>query len=101
MNASDIRDMTFDEIRRNLDGPRERVWEWLHVRGPATTSAIAESLGMGLLTVRPRVTELVQMGFAECVGRQRREGVYRAVTVAEAQTRHAEKRTETQLPLKL
>ena len=101
MKATDIRDMTFDEIRDELDGPRQRVWEWLFSHGPATTSAIAEATGIGLLTVRPRVCELVAMGFAECTGRERREGVYRAITVAEAQVRWAEKRTEAQLDLKL
>jgi predicted ArsR family transcriptional regulator len=100
MNATDIRDMTFDEIRDELDGPRHRVWEWLFSHGPATTSAIAEGTGIGLLTVRPRVSELVAMGFAECTGREKREGVYRAITVAQAQARYAEARAETQLPLK-
>lgn len=99
MKTTDIRDMTFDEIRDELDGPRQRVWEFLFARGPATTSAIAEGTGIGLLTVRPRVSELVAMGFAECIGREKREGVYKALTVAEAQARYAEARTAAQLDL--
>ena len=93
--------MTWNEIRAHLAGSRERVWDWLLARGPATTSEIAEGLRMNLLTVRPRVTELVQLGFAECVGRREHEGIYQVVSVAAAQARHAEQRTESQLPLKL
>ncbi len=101
MNTTAIRDMTFEEIRDELDGPRHHVWDWLFARGPATTTAIADGTGIGLLTVRPRVSELVAMGFAECVGRQRREGIYRAITVAEAQAKWAEQRSDAQLSLKL
>lgn len=78
MNPSEIREMTWEELHGKLDGPRQRIWQWLVVHGPATTTAMAEGTSIGLLTVRPRVTELVQMGFAECVDRDGREGVYKA-----------------------
>lgn len=101
MKSTEPRDMTWNEIRESLSGTRERVWDWLLARGPATTSDIAEGLKMNLLTVRPRVSELVQLGFAECVGRSGHEGIYQVVSVAEAQARHAEQTRESQLPLKL
>lgn len=101
IDPTEIRNMTFDELRGTLDGTRERVWQWLFAVGPATTTGIAGGLEISLLTVRPRVSELVALGFAECVGRERREGIYRAVTVAEAQAKWAEARTEKQLPLAL
>lgn len=96
-----IRDMNFREIRDQLAGPREQIWQWLYALGPHTTTAISGGTQIPLLTVRPRVCELVAMGFAECVGRERREGIYRAVTVAEAQAKWDAQRTEAQLPLKL
>jgi hypothetical protein len=100
MIPTDIRKLTWDEIREHLAGPRQMIWEWLVVRGPATTSVIAEGTGINLLTVRPRVTELVQLGFAECIGRERREGVYRAVDFKKAREKHAETPLATQLPFK-
>ena len=103
MKTTDPRDLTWDEIRGFLAGPRERCWEWLIAHGPATTSAIAEGTSIPLLTVRPRVCELAQIGFVECVGRADREGVYQAVSVATRQSRHAEDLLESsaQMPLKL
>ncbi len=68
--------------------------------GPATTSQIADGTKIGLLTVRPRVSELAVLGFVKCTGRHKREGIYQFVTVADAQTTHV-KRRDPQLNLKL
>lgn len=74
-----IRDANWELIRGHLAGPRQAVHAWLLAHGPATTGMIAEGTGIPLLTVRPRVTELVQLGFAVCEGRNFcREGIYRA-----------------------
>jgi predicted transcriptional regulator len=101
MKTTEPRDHTWEEIRERMAGARAQVWDWLHAHGPATTSTIAAGLGMSLFTVRPRVCELAQMGFAECTGRQGREGIYRACTATEAHERWREGITATQLPLKL
>jgi hypothetical protein len=101
MKTTDTRDMTWDELRDALDGLRARVWEWLRLHGPATTSGIAEGSGMGILTVRPRVSELAVLGFVELVGRDGREGVYRAVSLPARQARLEEEHREAQLDLKL
>lgn len=101
MLPTDIRKLTWDEVRDHLAGPRQVIWEWLVVLGPATTSQIAEGTSIGLLTVRPRVTELVQLGFAECIGREHREGIYRAVDFKKARENHCPEHRQTQLPLKL
>jgi phage baseplate assembly protein W len=37
-----------------------------------------------VLNVRPRVTELVQLGLARLVRKERREGVYEAIPIFEA-----------------
>lgn len=90
MKTTDPRDLTWQELRDQLGGLRERVWEWLVACGPATTSVIAEGTGLSILTVRPRVCELAALGFVECIGRDGREGIYRAVTIAQRQARHEE-----------
>lgn len=100
MKTTEPRDLTWEELRGYLDGPREVIWEWLFKSGPGTTSAIAEGTGIGLLTVRPRVSELAALGFLECIGREKREGVYRAVPIPAVQISHTDSRIESQLPLK-
>lgn len=103
MKTTDPRDLTWQELRDQLAGLREQVWDWLVSSGPATTSTIAEGTGLSILTVRPRVCELAALGFVECIGREGREGVYRAVTIAQRQARYEEDLQETaaQLHLKL
>ena len=101
MNSTAPRDLTWQEIRSGLAGTREDVWTWLLKNGPATTTQIMHGTRIGLLTVRPRVSELCAWGFAECVGREHREGSYRALTIAEAQARHEATGNETQLNLML
>lgn len=101
MKTTDPRDLTWEEIQDSLTGHRGEVWSWLRKRGPATTSQIAEATGIPLLTVRPRVSELAALGWAECVGRAKREGIYAAVFYDTAQARHQEAIREAQLPLKL
>lgn len=97
MKTTDPRDMTWQEIRGNLAGTRELIHQWMLTNGPATTSEIAEAVRVGLLTVRPRVSELCAWGFAECDGRKGLEGVYRARTIEEAQRLHEESREAAQL----
>lgn len=93
--------MTWQEIRGGLHGTRETIHAWLLAHAPAGTTDIAAALGIGLLTVRPRVSELCAWGFAECVGRFGREGVYRAISVSEAQASHEKSRREAQMNLML
>lgn len=100
MNTTDPRNLTWQEIQGTLHGAREAVHGWLLRHGPATTTQISEALGMGLLTVRPRVSELCAWGFAECVGRGKREGIFRAITITEAQAAHERSQVESQTNFK-
>jgi len=84
-----IRDANWEQIRDHLAGPRQAVHAWLLAHGRATTNRIAQGTGISLLTVRPRVTELVQLGYAACTGRNfRREGIYEAVPVERVRAEH-------------
>ena len=99
MNPGDYRNLTFSEIEGRLTGLRETVWRGLIQHGPCTTAALAQATCISILTVRPRVTELVQLGLAELDespehhgGANGHEGVYRAIPLVEAADRHERER---------
>jgi len=89
IKASDIRDMNWEEIAKRLTGPREVIWQDLMKAGEGTTLEIAERTRISVLTVRPRVTELLVMGLAKCSRINRRgqisEGVYAGVSMEDAE----------------
>lgn len=91
MKPVDCRNETWESLQTRLDHSRATVWRALLAHGPATTRELAQASGIDILTVRPRVTELVDLFLAELVGGQRdgREGVYRALTSAEGSVRFA------------
>lgn len=96
MKPTDFRNATFSGLLADLPRLRAEVWQaWLR-HGPCTTRELAARMGMDLLTVRPRSTELFQQGLiavlangapteaeVESVGK---EGVYRARTMEEWET---------------
>lgn len=88
MRPVDIRNEQWADIQRWLEGDRMNVHEALRSGGPATTRELAERMGFDLLSVRPRVTELFQLGLVRLARRDGREGVYEAVSVEEARCRH-------------
>lgn len=101
MRASEVRDLSWDELRNRVVGAREMVWSWLRKYGPATTRQAADGCGLNLLMVRPRVSELCAWGFVECIGRTRHDGIYRALSLSESHGRWAEAQRERQLELQL
>lgn len=88
--TTDIRDEMHAHIQPGVQVFQTRVWELLGKFGPCTTRQLAESSGMSLLTVRPRVTELLELGLVELSGRLGREGVYRQVAITTIQKKLAE-----------
>ena len=67
MNPAALRDANFEGLRDTLTERRADVYRAFFAFGPCTTVACAERSGIGLLTLRPRATELEQMGLIECV----------------------------------
>ena len=55
--------------------------EWV-IHGPCTTRQLAEKSAIDILNVRPRTTDLVQIGLVEMIGGGQ-EGIYRARSQAE------------------
>jgi transcription initiation factor IIE alpha subunit len=70
------------------------VWQALQVHGPCTTRQLAERCGISILSVRPRVCELVELRMVDMVGREKREGVYRALSGLELEERIASETVE-------
>lgn len=86
MNPVDFRNATWDAIQSHLTGDRERVWRAWQRHGPCTTRQLAERSGIDILTLRPRTTDLVHLGFVACTGSAGREGIYSARSWIEART---------------
>jgi hypothetical protein len=109
MEPIDYRNETWESLQTRLTGIRMAVWEAWKRYGPGTTREVSASSSIDILTLRPRTTELYQMGFVELVEdpiaeRQAppHEGVYRAVSWLTAMQRfHKAKANATQRQLQL
>lgn len=85
MKPVDIRNRNWADIAARLDGDRLAVHAALLKAGPHTTRGLAAAMGWDPFSVRPRVTELCQLGLARVVATRGREGVYGAVPMAVAE----------------
>jgi predicted transcriptional regulator len=83
MTPTEIRNKHFAEIRATLSDRREAVYCAWVIHGPCTTRMLAQLSGIDLLNVRPRTTDLCDLGLVECVGTAKGEGVYKARKQAE------------------
>jgi predicted transcriptional regulator len=72
----------------------EEIYAALEIHGPCTTRQLAHAMNRDILNVRPRVTELFQIGMAEVVGGTT-EGIYKAVSQFTAQHAFAEKQRKS------
>lgn len=83
MKPTDCRDKTFHTIQGDLSGRLAQVYQaWLDA-GPATTRELSNRSGIDILNVRPRTTDLVNMGLVIFSSTVAGEGVYRARTMQE------------------
>lgn len=89
MKAINYRNATWASMQASLSGIREQVYHAFENYGPGTTREISIKAGISILTLRPRTTELVQLGFVEVLGGSDdgREAVYIAVPVNIVQER--------------
>lgn len=70
MKPVDVRNETWKSLRGRITGQRQAVLQAWQRHGPGTTRQIAERSGIDLLNVRPRSTELYQLGFLEMLDGQ-------------------------------
>ncbi len=66
MKPIDYRNANWQDIRDSVSGLREAVWRAFAEWGPGTTRCISQKSGIDILTLRPRATELYQLGFLKC-----------------------------------
>jgi hypothetical protein len=94
----DFRDATWVDIQTRLNGLRLRTLLALQKHGPCTTRALAAVCSADVLTIRPRVTELIQLGLVQLVPGETRnhQGVYRALPAAETEALFIQRRAAGQ-----
>ncbi len=98
MQAIDCRSETWESVMKRVEGIRKEVYRLLMIHGPCTTRVLALKSGtLSVLTIRPRMTELCQLGLARCVGRHKdlltSEGVYEAISTEQAEEAFNRRRT--------
>lgn len=86
MKPVDFSRENWQSLRERVSDLREAAWLAWQQHGPGTTEDVAARAGWDVLNLRPRTTELVQLGFVSLVERDRvaKAGIYRALTEAEA-----------------
>jgi hypothetical protein len=94
MKPIDYRNATWADVQTRVNGWRLSTLRALQAHGPCTTRALAAACSADVLTIRPRVTELIQLGFVQLVPGETRDhqGVYRALSAAETQSLFATRR---------
>jgi len=85
----ELRNLTWREVEQHVTEDMRRVHAaWLE-HGPCTTRVLAARSGISLLTLRPRTTDLYQIGLVECVARHGTEGIYEYRSHAHAEQAEA------------
>ena len=87
LSPEQIRDMNWEQLQAHVQGLRQSALALCARFGPGTTREIAAAGGWDVLSLRPRVTELVQLGLLRLVGKRGGEGIYGAVPIGEVRAR--------------
>jgi hypothetical protein len=103
MNPIDLRNETWETLQARVTGLRLAVLDAWRTHGQGTTRMLALRSGIDILIVRPRTTELVDLGLVRLVGRKDHEGIYEYIPAAAAHEMFLERRdgraVQTELPL--
>lgn len=88
MTPDQIRNANFEGLRAALDDRRREVYEAFVELGPCTTRQLADGARLDILSVRPRASELLELGLLSIAGHiigptGKREGVYEATAPEE------------------
>lgn len=89
MKPTDLRNANWLEVQQHVTDDMRRVHRAWRDHGPGTTRAVADASGISLLTLRPRTTDLYQLGMVECTARDGSEGVYEYRTEGQAEQAQA------------
>ena len=94
MRAIDARNETWQGMMNCFAGLRKTVYQKFMLYGPCTTRRLAELSGIDLLTVRPRTTELIELGFVVMIGSDRGNGIYKAIDFNDVEMSFNKKKRE-------
>lgn len=96
MKPIDYRNETWEDVRARVDRLRLTVYYALERTGACTTRELATRSGIDILTVRPRVTELYQLGLVELVNPEAGggEGIYQVVNWVVARYRFEKQKAQ-------
>lgn len=84
LKPAELRNLTWTQVLEHVTDDMQRVHSAWAEHGPGTTRQVAEKSGISLLTLRPRTTDLYQLGLVECIEHRGGEGVYAYRTTTEA-----------------
>jgi hypothetical protein len=79
MKPIDLRNECWADVIGRVEGSRLEVHAWLEMYGPCTCRELATQINRDLNSVAPRVTELYELGMVECIGKNGKRGIYKAV----------------------
>lgn len=74
MTATEIRNTNFEKLRASLAERMQDVYRAFTDHGPCTTAELAERAGISILTLRPRTTDLLQLGLLGIAGEKIEHG---------------------------
>jgi hypothetical protein len=96
MKPIDYRNETFEQVYDRLDELRAVVYRAFQLHGANTTRELARKAGIDILSLRPRVTELYQLGLVELANPEAGggEGVYQAVLYVVAKARFEKRKAQ-------
>lgn len=83
MTPLDLRNETWESLQARVIGARRTVLNAWRNLGRGTTRDLSARAAISILQVRPRTTELVQLGLVRLVDQIGHEGVYEALPDAE------------------
>lgn len=84
ITTTDIKLDNWQAVQAHLTSHRLAVYTALSHRGESTSRKLANYMDEDVLTIRPRLTELMQLGFVILTGKVGHEGTYRACSQDEA-----------------
>lgn len=85
--SEEIRDEQWERIRRGLNDSMRQVHTAFLTHGPCTTMELSTLASLNPFVVRPRTSDLLDLGLVELTGRKGREGIYRGIPLEEARAK--------------
>lgn len=99
MIAHEARRVSYDQVKPKVTQLQAQVLAYLKRYGPLTTRSTATAMGVSILTVRPRMTELLQAGLVRAIGRNHDGALYEVIPEEEVKAIWEQEQKSDQLEL--